>query len=151
MVDLDKALLPLISAGGDASPSGRRQHSLERLSIFAHQTASASLAAGVCVQLGEALNLQRSDAYRLGAAAGVAFSTGQATLTMLLGAVKFHPLIDDSPLSQTLHSCAAAQLSAVDALLHMTTQPQAAAALAASVARPQVLLPWLSTVTGAAG
>ena len=147
LVELDTKLKHLISPGGDASPSASRQHSTDRMSTIAQQTDSASIAASVCLQLGELLGLQRSYAYRMGAAAGVVINTGQAMLEMLLNAVKFHPQLDDPPFLSTLHDCAKTQMDAVGVLLHVDMQQQAVAALAASVARPQVLLQWLSTLT----
>ena len=123
MGELDKALLPLIIAGGAGSPSTSRQHSAEQLTRIAYQIYSASIAGMVCAQLGDVLDLQRSDAYRLGAAAGTALSSGQAALAMLLHALNF-PQLDDPPLQQLLHSCAHAQLAAVAALFEMDPRQQ---------------------------
>ena len=148
VVELDAALLPLLTAGGTAQPA-RRQHPPEWLRRIADQIAAGSIAAMVCMQLEEQLGLDRSDAFRMGTAAGLVLNSGHTVLAALLDALKFHPQLDDPPFRRTLYFCATAQMGAMAAFIDMGVQPQAASALAASVGRPQVLLPWLSTVTEA--
>lgn len=146
---LDAAVLvTLTSTGGDGSPTASRHHSSERLSALAGKLNGAATAGRACVRLGEQLNLEAGDAYRCGAAAGTVLNSGQAMLEALLGAIKYHPRLDDDDLTGVAHECIVAQLGVVAALLGMEPQQQRVVpALAASVARPQVLLRWLSTLT----
>ena len=77
------------------------------------------------------------------------FNSGQAVLACMLDDFKSHSRLDDPPFQHVMPLCASAQLIAMYHLLadmHMHQQA-AAAAMAATVARPQALLPWLSTVT----
>ena len=146
LADLDTALQPMLARSACQQPAVW----LESITTGTMQVSAACLALISCLTLAGPLGLQSSDAFRVGTAARLILNSGQAVLEILLGAHGSLQQQGDAHLLYLIGMCASVQLPVVAGFIASMEQwPEAAAALAATAAKPQVLLPWLATLTDA--
>jgi hypothetical protein len=107
--------------------------------------ASIAIAACACICNGSAARWERGDAFRLTAAACLVLNSGEAAVAVLLEACD-KPVPDDA-LYGMLDVCSKAQVTMMSSTLAGLGDDAAAAAFAATTARPAVLLRWLGTAT----
>lgn len=115
------------------------------------QLAAGCTAVCGCMQLaGSAAHLSVRAAAKLGSAYGLVFRPGRTVLEYRLSHVQPGTAMD--VLADVAELCGmqlVAVMGAFTSVLHPSSQPQAAAALAGGAARPTELLPWLAVVTEA--
>jgi hypothetical protein len=144
LAHLDTELQPMLARNACQQPAGW----LESIIAGSKQVSEACMALIGCMPLAGSLGLQSGDAFRLGTAAGLMLNSGQAVLEILLGAHGSSQQQGDAHLIYWTGMCASAQLPTVAGIMGMMEQwPEAAAALAATTAKQQLLLPWLATLT----
>jgi hypothetical protein len=136
-VELDKVLHPLVG-GSDRNPSYSNLCSRQWLDSHASQVAAASMAVTTCASLaaGGALDvahgLQRSDAFRLAAAARMLLRSGEAAAAILVNAcggtlapdAPGRPPAQDSAQCKLLEQCirqSGPQVTALSCLLCFAT------------------------------
>ncbi len=116
------------------------------LSRLVQQILDGCSALNSCTDLARWLpQLSAQTTSKLGAAFSLLFGPGRAALDGFLTVASASPQEHAALLSEF----AATQLAALTGVLDPTRQPQAAAAVAGSTAKPAVLLPWLGAMSEA--